>query len=119
MFRWWLWDCWGPSQRENNPIFGRLDAMVDFTAPEAVEANVAAAIERGLPCVIGTTGFDQGRVDGLARSAGVAASASASANPVAISAQDAMNSASPPRNTLRRPSTSPSSRRPWMSFRPR
>ncbi|MBY0527277.1 MAG: hypothetical protein K2R98_28030 [Gemmataceae bacterium] len=29
----WLWDCWGPGQRENNPIFGRLDAMVDFISP--------------------------------------------------------------------------------------
>jgi hypothetical protein len=29
----WLWKCWGPSQRENNPIFGRLDAMVDFVSP--------------------------------------------------------------------------------------
>ncbi len=29
----WLWDCWGPSQRENNPIFGRLDAMIDFISP--------------------------------------------------------------------------------------
>jgi hypothetical protein len=29
----WLWDCWGPSHRENNPVFGRLDAMVDFTVP--------------------------------------------------------------------------------------
>jgi hypothetical protein len=29
----WLWSCWGPSQQENNPIFGRLDAMVDFTSP--------------------------------------------------------------------------------------
>jgi hypothetical protein len=29
----WLWKCWGPSQRENNPVFGRLDAMVDFTSP--------------------------------------------------------------------------------------
>src|SRR5438093_11990892 len=29
----WLWRCWGPSQRENNPIFGRLDALVDFTSP--------------------------------------------------------------------------------------
>jgi hypothetical protein len=29
----WLWKCWGPSQRENNPIFGRLDAMIDFTSP--------------------------------------------------------------------------------------
>jgi hypothetical protein len=29
----WLWKCWGPSQRENNPVFGRLDAMLDFTSP--------------------------------------------------------------------------------------
>lgn len=29
----WLWKCWGPSQRENNPVFGRLDAMVDFISP--------------------------------------------------------------------------------------
>jgi 4-hydroxy-tetrahydrodipicolinate reductase len=48
------------------------EVMIDFTVPEAVEANVAAAIERGLPCVIGTTGFDQGRVDALASSAGIA-----------------------------------------------
>jgi 4-hydroxy-tetrahydrodipicolinate reductase len=47
------------------------DAMVDFTAPDAVEANVRAAIERGVPCVIGTSGFDQARVDALARERGV------------------------------------------------
>lgn len=29
----WLWDTWGPGQREHNPVFGRLDAMVDFTSP--------------------------------------------------------------------------------------
>jgi hypothetical protein len=29
----WLADCWGASQRENNPIFGRLDAVIDFTSP--------------------------------------------------------------------------------------
>ncbi|OAI53668.1 hypothetical protein AYO44_15765 [Planctomycetaceae bacterium SCGC AG-212-F19] len=29
----WLWDCWSPSQRENNPIFGRHDAVVDFLSP--------------------------------------------------------------------------------------
>ncbi len=29
----WLWDCWGPDQRENNPVFGRLDAVIDFTSP--------------------------------------------------------------------------------------
>jgi 4-hydroxy-tetrahydrodipicolinate reductase len=47
------------------------DAMVDFTTPEAVEPNVSAALERGVPCVIGTTGFDHGRVDELARTAGI------------------------------------------------
>ncbi|HEX3872411.1 MAG TPA: hypothetical protein VHV77_18325, partial [Pirellulales bacterium] len=26
----WLWECWGPSHRENDPIFGRHDAAVDF-----------------------------------------------------------------------------------------
>src|SRR5262249_13935258 len=29
----WLWECWGPSQRENNPMFSRLDAMIDFISP--------------------------------------------------------------------------------------
>jgi hypothetical protein len=29
----WLWQCWGPSQREHNPLIGRLDAMVDFISP--------------------------------------------------------------------------------------
>ena len=48
------------------------EAMVDFTVPDAVEANVAAALERGVPCVIGTTGFDQARVDKLARERSVA-----------------------------------------------
>jgi 4-hydroxy-tetrahydrodipicolinate reductase len=47
------------------------EAMVDFTAPDAVEANVRAAIERGVPCVIGTSGLDQARVDALARERGV------------------------------------------------
>src|SRR2546421_3540260 len=48
------------------------DAAVDFTAPDAVEGNVRAAVERGVPCVIGTSGFDQARVDTLARDGGVA-----------------------------------------------
>ncbi len=48
------------------------EAMVDFTVPEAVEPNVSAALEHGLPCVIGTTGFDHARVDELARGRGVA-----------------------------------------------
>src|SRR6266513_2547733 len=48
------------------------EAMVDFTVPDAVEANVAAALERGVPCVIGTTGFDHARVDASARERGLA-----------------------------------------------
>jgi 4-hydroxy-tetrahydrodipicolinate reductase len=45
------------------------DVMVDFTVPEAVEANVRASVEHRVPCVIGTTGFDQRRIDELARAA--------------------------------------------------
>ena len=48
------------------------DAMIDFTAPDLVEANVAAALELGIPCVIGTTSFDHARIDSLARDRGVA-----------------------------------------------
>ena len=48
------------------------EAVVDFTVPEAVEANVSAALERGVSCVIGTTGFDHMRVDAAARERGVA-----------------------------------------------
>jgi 4-hydroxy-tetrahydrodipicolinate reductase len=43
------------------------EAMVDFTAPDAVEENARAAAERGLPSVIGTSGFDHARIDALAR----------------------------------------------------
>src|SRR5205823_2932337 len=28
----WLRDCWSPAHRDNNPVFGRLDAVVDFTS---------------------------------------------------------------------------------------
>jgi 4-hydroxy-tetrahydrodipicolinate reductase len=48
------------------------DAVVDFTGPEVVEANVRAALEAGVPCVVGTTGWDPRALDGLARERGVA-----------------------------------------------
>jgi 4-hydroxy-tetrahydrodipicolinate reductase len=48
------------------------DAMVDFTAPAAVEDNVRAALEGGVPCVVGTTGWDPERLEALAREHGVA-----------------------------------------------
>jgi 4-hydroxy-tetrahydrodipicolinate reductase len=48
------------------------EAMVDFTIPAAVERNVRAAAERGLPSVVGTSGFDADAVDAIAREHGVA-----------------------------------------------
>jgi 4-hydroxy-tetrahydrodipicolinate reductase len=48
------------------------EAIVDFTVPNAVEANVGAALEREIPSVIGTTGFDHARVDAMARERGIA-----------------------------------------------
>ena len=48
------------------------DAAVDFTHPDAVVDNVRACLEAGVPCVIGTTGFDQEWVDELAREHGLA-----------------------------------------------
>jgi 4-hydroxy-tetrahydrodipicolinate reductase len=51
---------------------GEAEAMVDFTAPEAAEANVRAAIELGIPSVVGTTGWAADAVDEPARERGVA-----------------------------------------------
>jgi 4-hydroxy-tetrahydrodipicolinate reductase len=47
------------------------DAMVDFTAPEAVEGNVRGAFEAGVPCVVGTTGWDPGELGALAAEKGL------------------------------------------------
>jgi 4-hydroxy-tetrahydrodipicolinate reductase len=37
---------------------GDAEAMVDFTRPDAVLANVRAAIDAGVPSVVGTTGWN-------------------------------------------------------------
>jgi 4-hydroxy-tetrahydrodipicolinate reductase len=37
---------------------GEADAMVDFTAPDAALGHVQAAIDAGVPSVVGTTGWD-------------------------------------------------------------
>jgi 4-hydroxy-tetrahydrodipicolinate reductase len=47
------------------------DAAVDFTQLDAVEENVRTCLELGIPCVVGTTSFDQERVDALAREHGL------------------------------------------------
>jgi 4-hydroxy-tetrahydrodipicolinate reductase len=48
------------------------EAMVDFTAPEAVEANVRAALEQGVPCVVGTSGWDPAPLGAEAAKRGLA-----------------------------------------------
>jgi 4-hydroxy-tetrahydrodipicolinate reductase len=40
------------------------DAMVDFTRPDAVVENIRAAVAAGVPCVVGTTGWDPADVEG-------------------------------------------------------
>jgi 4-hydroxy-tetrahydrodipicolinate reductase len=50
------------------------ESAVDFTQPDAVVGNIEACIDRGLPVVVGTTGWEseRQRVDALAREQGVA-----------------------------------------------
>ena len=43
----WLRAAWGPSQRDNNPVVGRLDGVIEFTSPmwkdslKLIEANLS------------------------------------------------------------------------------
>jgi len=66
----------GPAlEAAGHELVGELsgaDAVVDFTGPEVVEANVRAALEAGVPCVVGTTGWEPAAFDALARERGVA-----------------------------------------------
>jgi 4-hydroxy-tetrahydrodipicolinate reductase len=50
-----------------------LEAAVDFTRPDAGLANASACLERGVPCVVGTTGLDLDELDRRARAAGLPA----------------------------------------------
>ena len=43
-----------------------LDAAVDFTSPDAAPANVRAALEQGVSCVVGTTGWEPQALHDLA-----------------------------------------------------
>jgi 4-hydroxy-tetrahydrodipicolinate reductase len=66
----------GPAlEAAGHELVGELSAaaaVVDFTGPEVVEANVRAALEAGVPCVVGTTGWEPREFDALARERGVA-----------------------------------------------
>jgi 4-hydroxy-tetrahydrodipicolinate reductase len=48
-----------------------LDAAVDFTSPDAAPANVRTALEQGVSCVVGTTGWDPQALHGLAAEQGL------------------------------------------------
>ena len=47
------------------------DAAVDFTRPDAVEANVRACLDAGVPVAVGTSGWETGPVDAAARASGL------------------------------------------------
>ena len=46
-------------------VLGDADVLVDFTIPESVVANAREAIKAGVHVVIGTTGFDLGKLEDL------------------------------------------------------
>jgi 4-hydroxy-tetrahydrodipicolinate reductase len=55
----------------DEPDVAGCDAAVDFTTPEAAPANVRAALEQGVSCVVGTTGWDPGELGALAEEVGL------------------------------------------------
>ncbi len=50
----------------DEPDVSGCDAAVDFTTPDAAPANVRAALEQGVSCVVGTTGWDPAELGALA-----------------------------------------------------
>ena len=55
----------------DEPDVGGCEAAVDFTTPEAAPANVRAALEQGVSCVVGTTGWDPAELGALAAERGL------------------------------------------------
>jgi 4-hydroxy-tetrahydrodipicolinate reductase len=55
----------------DEPDVAGLDAAVDFTSPEAAPENVRAALEQGVSCVVGTTGWEPEPLGELARERGL------------------------------------------------
>jgi 4-hydroxy-tetrahydrodipicolinate reductase len=50
----------------DEPDASGCDAAVDFTTPDAAPANVRAALEQGVSCVVGTTGWEPAELGALA-----------------------------------------------------
>ena len=55
----------------DQPDVAGCDAAVDFTAPNAAPTNVRAALEQGVSCVVGTTGWEPGELGALAAEKGL------------------------------------------------
>jgi len=55
----------------DDPDVSGCDAAVDFTTPDAAPANVRAALEQGVSCVVGTTGWDPAELGALAAEKGL------------------------------------------------
>ena len=53
------------------PDVSGCNAAVDFTTPEAAPVNVRAALEQGVSCVVGTTGWDPDELGALAEEKGL------------------------------------------------
>jgi 4-hydroxy-tetrahydrodipicolinate reductase len=50
----------------DEPDVSGCGAAVDFTTPEAAPANVRAALQQGVSCVVGTTGWEPAELGALA-----------------------------------------------------
>ena len=55
----------------DEPVLDGCDAAVDFTTPEAAPENVRLALESGVSCVVGTTGWDPAKLGALAAERGL------------------------------------------------
>jgi 4-hydroxy-tetrahydrodipicolinate reductase len=55
----------------DEPDVSGCDAAVDFTTPDAVPANVRAALEQGVSCVVGTTSWEPAELGALAEVKGL------------------------------------------------
>ena len=55
----------------DQPDVAGCDAAVDFTTPDAAPGNVRAALEQGVSCVVGTTGWDPAELGVFAQEKGL------------------------------------------------
>jgi len=58
-------------EENDAPDVAGCDAAVDFTTPNAAPGNVRAALEQGVSCVVGTTGWEPGELGALAEEKGL------------------------------------------------